>query len=149
MRHPRTTEEAQYSLRYPLAAALVRGVIGPAELCTEGFADPEVRRLAARTEIAVAAELDVRFPAERWARVCLRLRDGRRLVSKETPARGDPDSALTDAEILAKFEALSVTAELDRARRTRLSGAVVALRGDGPASALIEAVAPPIDSSPG
>jgi len=106
-RHPATTEEAQYSLAFPLAALLVHGRLGAAEIAGAGLADPAVLRLAERTELVEDRALTARFPAERWARVRLRLVDGREVVSEPATARGDPDSPLDDGEIAAKFRTLA------------------------------------------
>ena len=43
-RAPATTEEAQYSLPFPVAAALVRGTIGADEVGRNGFANPEIQQ---------------------------------------------------------------------------------------------------------
>ncbi len=107
-RHPATTEEAQYSLPFPLAALLVHGRLGAAEIAGAGLSDSAVRRLAERTELVEDPALTARFPAERWARVRLRLADGRELVSDPATARGDPDSPLGDAEIADKFRTLAM-----------------------------------------
>jgi 2-methylcitrate dehydratase PrpD len=48
-RAPATTEEAQYSLPFPVAAALVRGTIGADEVGRNGFADSEIQRLSSAT----------------------------------------------------------------------------------------------------
>jgi len=129
-RHPATTEEAQYSLVFPLAALLVHGRLGEAEIAGAGLSDAAVLRLAARTELAEDAALTARFPAERWARVRLRLTDGRELVSDPATARGDPDSPLTDWEIQAKFRTLA-TPILGAPTVARIESAVAALPEGG------------------
>ena len=60
---PRTTEEAQYSLLYPVAAALVFGAFGPQELETDALADPRVRRLQGVITLTEDATFSRRFPA--------------------------------------------------------------------------------------
>jgi 2-methylcitrate dehydratase PrpD len=105
-RRPTTTEEAQYSLPFPLAAILVRGRIGAAEVSPEALKDPEIARLTEVVQLAEDDEFNARFPAERLARVALCLRDGRVLRSANTLARGDPATALTEAELAAKYDEL-------------------------------------------
>ena len=105
-RRPATTEEAQYSLPFPLAAILVRGRIGAAEVSPEALEEPEIARLSDAVRLAEDDECNARFPAERLARVTLRLRDGRALRSALTPARGDPATALSEAELAAKYAEL-------------------------------------------
>src|SRR5947207_4526801 len=98
---PRTTEEAQYSLLYPVAAALVFGAFGPQELETDALADPRVRRLQGVITLTEDATFSRRFPAERWARVRITLADGRVLTSEPARARGNPENPLADDELRA------------------------------------------------
>ena len=106
-RTPATTEEAQYSLPFPVAAAAARGAVGPAEIAAEAFSDAEILRLSRSLELVEDEAFSARFPAERWARVSLRLRDGTELDSGPVTARGDPDSPLAAGELKAKFHALA------------------------------------------
>ena len=104
---PRTTEEAQYSLAFPVAAALARDGLGPADIDNEALADPKILRLVDATRLTERAEYNARFPAERLADVVLVLADGRRLASPPTATRGDPGSPLSDGELHEKYRALA------------------------------------------
>ncbi len=106
-RAPATTEQAQYSLPFSVATALVRGTLGAAEVCGDALRDPETLRLSTTMELGESSEYNARFPAERWAEVEIRLDDGRVLRSKPHTARGDPETALSDAEIRHKFVGLA------------------------------------------
>jgi 2-methylcitrate dehydratase PrpD len=115
---PRTTEQAQYSLPFPLAIATVHGGVPPKSITTEGLNDPVVQDLSARVRLKTDPEIEARFPAERFARVTYVLRDGTRLGSETLPARGDAERPLSDAEILAKYRDLtSALTPADRAPR--------------------------------
>jgi 2-methylcitrate dehydratase PrpD len=103
---PSTSDEAQYSLTYPVEAALVHGDVGAREVGAAGR-DAPVDRLLAVTKVVEAEEFSRRFPAERWARVRIVLRDGRGLTSSPAQARGGPENPLTDDEIATKFHALA------------------------------------------
>lgn len=127
---PATTEQAQYSLPFPLAAAILRGRVGAEEIVRDGLADAEVRALSARIRLEVHPEIEARFPAERFAEVTLVTRDGRRFVSPWTEARGGPLNPLSDDEIVAKFRA--ATDHLGPIRRQLIENTVTAL-GRGPA----------------
>lgn len=122
---PTTTEEAQYSLPFAVAAALVRGRVGAEEVGADGIADPDIRRLGRATAIERSGDYDARFPAERWAHVVFGLTGGREVRSKPATARGGPDDPLTEPELLAKYRALSqpvfgraVGARIEAALRT-------------------------------
>ena len=104
---PASTEEAQYSLPFPVAAALVRGRLAPEDISGAALSDPAILAMSARIKLVEAADLNARFPAERFARVTLTLADGRVLRSEATPARGDAERPLSDAEILAKFHEIA------------------------------------------
>lgn len=101
---PSTTEEAQYSLPFAVAAALARGTIAPDDVGPSGIADPTIRRLAALTTVSEEAGYSAAFPARRIARLRLRLKTGDWLESAPTEARGDPERPLSDAWIGDKFD---------------------------------------------
>ena len=100
---PENTEQAQYAIAFPVAAAIARGKVGLPEISEAAFEDPELIRL---TQSAVFLEDDTfnaRFPAERWARATLKLKSGETLVSAPAQARGDPETPFTEREIIEKF----------------------------------------------
>lgn len=108
---PATTEEAQYSLPFPVAAALVKATtrpdgawygLGPEDLLEVALEDPETRRLAAAVELVEDPALTARFPKRFLARVSLTLADGRVLTSPERTFRGELDDPLSDDEVDAK-----------------------------------------------
>jgi 2-methylcitrate dehydratase PrpD len=117
---PRTTEEAQYSVPWPVASALLTGRVGPAEVDGEALRDERVRALAARVRLHEDGDLDALFPAQALARVEVALRDGRRLVSGVIEARGEPHTPLNPGELRAKFDALAEPV-LGRARAARVA----------------------------
>jgi len=118
-----TTEDAQYSLRYPIAAALVFGNIGAAEVSPPQLADPRVDRLQRAMTLIEDHAFSRRFPAERWARVRVTLADGRTLVSEPALARGNPDNPLSDDELRAKYRSYAEPV-LGKPRTARLEHAV-------------------------
>ncbi len=107
-RLPSTTEQAQYSLPYSVAAALRHGALGAVEVTDEALADMETRRLSSAMVLHEEALYNQRFPAERWAHVRVTLRDGTVLDSEPAIARGNPENTLPDSEIHEKFMALSL-----------------------------------------
>ena len=144
--HPATTEQAQYSLPHPVAAALVFGQVGALEVTPPRLVDPRIVRLIDATTLRQSTELSRRFPAERWARVRLTLRDGRTLRSKPTRDRGNPDNPLSYAELRDKYRTLAVPV-LGPERAAAIEGAVDALGTDGTAlRTLTEALLAPIDA---
>ncbi len=106
-RRPTTTEEAQYSLPFPVAAALVRGTLGLDQLSGAGLRDPGVLSLADRIELVDDPGLSGRFPAERVARVRIETTAGDILDSGEVTAPWDAETPPTDEELIEKFRWLA------------------------------------------
>jgi len=106
-RRPTTTEEAQYSLPFPVAAALVHGQLGLSQLSGVGLRDPHVLRLADRIELVDDPVLSGRFPAERVARVRIETTEGDEFDSGEVHAPWDATAPPTDEELIEKFRWLA------------------------------------------
>lgn len=123
---PRNTEEAQYSLPFPVAAALVFGRVGREEIGASGIADTRVHRLLGRMTLVHDAEFSKRFPAERWARVQVTLADGATLRSQPAQVRGVPENPLGDDELRAKYDELACPV-LGNRRAARIASIVEAL----------------------
>ena len=104
VRHPATTEQAQYALPFPVAATIVHGEVSPATV-TDRLDDPEIARFAAALTVTEDDTHNAAFPARRFARVAFTLRDGRRIESADHEAPGDPHTPLADDDVVAKFHA--------------------------------------------
>ena len=137
-RHPATSDEAQYSLTFPVAAALVHGRIGAAEIDGAALGDARITRLIDAMTLNVDPEFSRLFPAERWARAQVTLHDGRRLVSEPARARGNPENPLTEDELRDKYRALAQPV-VGPQRMLRMESLVGALAtDDGALPALVE-----------
>jgi 2-methylcitrate dehydratase PrpD len=132
-----TTDDAQYSLPYPVAAALVFGRLGIDENDLPALADSRVRRLLGVMTLTDDREFSRRFPAERWARVEIALKNGRTFRSEPAGARGDPEKPLSDEEMREKYFALAAPV-LGQARAERIERAVNALPDNSALSMLLE-----------
>jgi 2-methylcitrate dehydratase PrpD len=140
-----TTEEAQYSLPFPVAAALVFGDLGAQEVSLPKLADPRVRRLQRAMTLTEDADFSRRFPAERWARVRMTLADGRTLASEPARARGNPENPLGDDELRRKYIALAEPV-LGAARAAGIEQAVLGLATERTAlPALLDALLRPAE----
>lgn len=104
---PTTTEQAQYSLPFSVAAALLHGTIGVDEVTGKGIQDGRVIDLAKRIFITEDDAFNAAFPARRFARVTLELHAGQTLTSAVTEALGDPENKLADAILWDKFRGLT------------------------------------------
>lgn len=100
---PATTEQAQYSLPFPVAAALVRGQLGATEVTADALVDPNIRALSQLVTIIEDDAHNAAFPGNRFARATITLADGRTFTSNDHEPRGDPEAHLSDDEIRQKF----------------------------------------------
>ncbi len=123
---PNNTEEAQYSLPYAVAVALVRGTIGVDEVTQNGLSDQKIRAITKSIIITETDEFNAVFPAHRIARAILKLKDGRVLVSAPTEAKGDPEVKISDAVLWSKFYDLTVPV-IGQDKATSLDKAIQAL----------------------
>jgi 2-methylcitrate dehydratase PrpD len=118
-RAPATTEQAQYSLPFPVATAAVHRSLDEARIASPTVVDPHVRRLADSLRLVESPEMSAAFPARRYAEVTVMLADGGHVRSDRTEAPGDPEDALTAADLAAKL-LRSAAAGLGAARAERL-----------------------------
>lgn len=100
---PQSLDEFSYAIAFPVAAMIVRGTLGPAELTPETLQDPEILRLSHATTLIDDPEMTARSLQQRWAEVALILRDGTRLQDVPRTPRGDRDQPASDEELRAKF----------------------------------------------
>ena len=114
---PRTSEEAQYSIPYALAAAIVDREVGVEQVCEERLSDPEFSSVANKVEIVIDEEAQRLFPSQCLSRVIIET-DQKTYDSGLVGAMGDPDRPFSDDDLKRKF--LSVTRgviHLDDGRR--------------------------------
>jgi 2-methylcitrate dehydratase PrpD len=101
---PQNTEEAQYNLAFPVAAALIDGSLGPAQVLPPRIFDRDILDLAGRLEVMVVQEFEDRFPAKAFAAVEITTRDGKRYDSGAIEAPWEPPDTLpSDGELKEKF----------------------------------------------
>jgi 2-methylcitrate dehydratase PrpD len=102
---PQSADEAQYNIAYPVAAALVHGDFGLAQVREENLGDPKVLEMMKRLSFVVDEKLDAQFPARRICRAEIVTKDGRTFLSDECEPRGEA------------YENISVDWQADKFRR--------------------------------
>lgn len=137
MRAPADTDQAQYSLPFPVAAALVHGKVGMAQVDGAGLSDEAVLKLSHAIELVEDEAMSARFPAERMARVIVGLSDGRSLDSGILTAPGDPEDPLSDEDLAVKFDSLA-GGILGAERATEIKTRVASLGPGVPAAPLLD-----------
>ena len=99
-----TTEEAQYSLVWPVAVALTQGAFGVEQVLEPALGDAAALGLLPRIQVVVDAELDAAFPGRRLGEVTLELRDGRTVASGPTEPPGEAGDPRREEIVEAKLE---------------------------------------------
>jgi 2-methylcitrate dehydratase PrpD len=100
-RRPVSDYMAKFSVQFVVAACLMRGRFGFAELEPDALADAQILALAQR--VSHEADPESQFPKYFSGGVVVTLNDGRELVHMERINRGVGERALTGDEIAAKF----------------------------------------------
>jgi 2-methylcitrate dehydratase PrpD len=108
--HAVTEQDCRFSTQYTVATLLRFGGVRLAAFALERLADPATRALMARVSVHVDAECAAAFPAQRSAKVELRLKGGRVLTRHQTTRKGDPDAPLSDQDLSDKFLELTTDA---------------------------------------
>lgn len=106
VRIPETTEMAQYSLIFPLALALVYGIINSRHIVGDGLKDPEVLRLCQATTVTEEPDFNIDYPTEQKARVSFILRENGKTLS-HTGAISGVSEPLTQQAVLEKYHSLA------------------------------------------
>jgi len=124
-REVRSKEEADHSLPYMLAVALLDGEVLPAQYEPERIAAADVQELLRHVEIRPDCELSARFPTEHCARLRMRLRDGRMLEREKRDYEGFHTRPMGWDAVTAKLDRLAP--DLEAALRTQICDAVANL----------------------
>jgi 2-methylcitrate dehydratase len=103
----RTKEEADHSLPYLLAVALLDGQVLPEQFAPERIVRPDVQELLRRVEVRPASDLSARFPAEHACRLRLRLAGGGTLAAEKSDYEGFLSRPMSWERVREKFERLA------------------------------------------
>lgn len=102
---PHNTDEAQYNIAFPVAAAIVYGDVGFKQINDEAVKDHQVLEMMERLQFVIDPDLEKEFPEKRLAWVELQLTDGRCLRSRVYAAPGEnTDPELSLDWIVNKFK---------------------------------------------
>jgi 2-methylcitrate dehydratase PrpD len=106
-RRPATTVDAQFSMPFGAALALVRGSASPLDHDETNLADPEVQRLADLVECYRDPDLDADYPRKWRAAVEVTMADETVHRAAIDHPRGDPENPLTLDELVARIPAFA------------------------------------------
>jgi 2-methylcitrate dehydratase PrpD len=104
---PATMLGAKFSIPHAVAAALVLGRTDTGAFDERALADPRVRDMAKRVEIAADGEMTLKRADYPTAQVRITLHDGRVLSRSSGVVRGDAANPVSPDEVMAKFFSLA------------------------------------------
>jgi 2-methylcitrate dehydratase len=105
--NPQTKEQADYNLKYLVAAALLDGEVGPAQLDAARIQRPDTQDLLKRVLVRADPKLTERYPHELPVRISIMLRDGRELKREQADYEGSITRPLSWERVVEKFRWLS------------------------------------------
>jgi 2-methylcitrate dehydratase len=103
----RTKEEADHSLPYLVAVALLDGEVMPQQYQPERLQRPDVQGLLRRVVVRPRAAFTARFPEEMPCLLTVFLRDGRVLVREKSDYEGFSTTPMRWETVTKKFADLS------------------------------------------
>lgn len=101
-----TLLDAQMSIPYAVAVALLFDEIGLTAFGSDVRADPVVHELMHKVVVTTSEDMQAPYPKQRPARLVIELSDGRRLTHTQSQPYGEPDNPLDDAALTGKFRAI-------------------------------------------
>lgn len=103
---PQTKEQADYNLKYLIAAALLNDAVGPAQLEQSRVRASDAQALLARVEIRPDEAFTARYPYA-GARIAIRTRDGKAFEREQSGYEGGLGNPLSWEREVEKFNWLS------------------------------------------
>ena len=106
-RRPTSIVDAQFSMPYAAAVAVLHRAAGTRQFRPDAIASPDAAAFMDRVECYRSERLEAIFPQHWPAEVEVELTDGRVLREYVEGAKGDPERPLSPAELEAKFADLT------------------------------------------
>jgi 2-methylcitrate dehydratase len=103
----RTKEEADHSLQYMIAAAILDGNVMPQQYLPERITQPDVQTLLRKIQVRPNDEYTRRFPQEMPCKLTVTLRGGRTLVKEKRDYEGFITHPMSRETVAQKFERLA------------------------------------------
>ena len=128
-RAPTRAIQAQFSLSWAVAAALVQGDLGPSAYTDAALADPALRRLEALVELS--EDIALTKAEQRGARLIVTLADGESHQASVGAIAGDAGQALDGVAVLAKCQRFAGPV-IGEAQMARLAALILAEDGAVP-----------------
>jgi len=105
--NPQTPYEAQFSMPYGAAAAIIFGKLTLDTFAQRNLTDARIQRLIKKVKCVHEPELDRAYPKQWQATVTIETVKGEKYYKKVEYPKGDPENALTWEELITKAEDLT------------------------------------------
>jgi len=99
-----TFVSAQFSLPYVVAACLIDGEMGPAQLKEDRISDSAILELSQRVKVNIDPELAMAYPGMTSSRVEIKLKSGQTLAKQVDIPKGDPRDPMTSEDVAGKVK---------------------------------------------
>ncbi len=113
----RTKEEADHSLPYMVAVAILDGQVMPEQYRPERIRNQDVQELLRKVTVRPSEELSRRFPDEMPSRITVQLKDGRKLEMEKRDYEGFFTRPMRWENAVRKFERLTAPYADERLQR--------------------------------
>lgn len=104
---PKTTDEAQYNISYPIAVGIVDGDVGIEQVIDKNLDRKDVISFMNKINFVVDEEIEAKFPAERLCKVEFILDDGTSYMSDLFAPLGEAKDNVDMKWIVEKFERIT------------------------------------------
>jgi 2-methylcitrate dehydratase PrpD len=119
-RQPKNVVEAQFSMPFGAAIALLTGIAGLSVFTDEWIHTTKVQEFMQRVECYSSLELDVYYPEEWRASASVRMIDGREFSANVRHALGDPHNPLSWEQLEARFHELVAPVIVEERKRKEI-----------------------------
>ncbi len=104
---PKSADEAQYNIAYPVATAIVHGDFSIEHVMPEAFEDAAVLDMMKHLSFETDPGLDQKFPAQRICRAEIYTKDGRVFISKNFEPSGEAHENIGIRWLSEKFHRIA------------------------------------------
>jgi 2-methylcitrate dehydratase PrpD len=104
---PTNIEEAQFSIPFGIAVALVFGDAFPDKFTEQNIKDDRIQKILSKISVELDPELDKEYPSKRGTTVHIATNEGERFSHSLDIARGEPEYPFSRFEVEEKFRRLT------------------------------------------
>jgi 2-methylcitrate dehydratase PrpD len=116
---PKSADDAQYNIAYPVATAIVHGDFSIEHVKEEAFEDKEVLAMMKKLSFVTNEELDAKFPQKRICRAQIITKAGQEFLSSDFEPSGEADENIGLDWLCKKFHRIAACV-LNEAQREEI-----------------------------